>query len=422
MQTQEVRIKQNESDLKNQDPEVFAIIEAEEKRQAETLNLIPSENYVSSAVREATGSVLTNKYSEGYPFKRYYQGNQQADEVEALAIERAKTLFGAEHVNVQPHSGAPANQAVFMATLKPGDTFMGLELDSGGHLTHGSPVNFSGTIYNAVPYAVDEKTERIDTEAVRKLAKEHKPKLIISGWTAYPRQFPFEEFQNIAEEVGAIHLADISHIAGLIAGGAHPSPLPFTDIVSSTTHKTLRGPRGAMIMCKEQFAKTIDKAVFPGVQGGPHEHSIAAKAVAFGEAATEEFKAYAKQIVRNAQTLADTLMARGIKLVTDGTDTHLILIDLRPQGIGLGKQAAIALENAGIVTNANTVPFEPSSPFKPSGVRLGTPIMTTRGMKEVEMKQVGTWIADVITDMDNTELQQKIRQEIQELCAEFPVA
>ncbi|MEX0649449.1 MAG: serine hydroxymethyltransferase [Candidatus Andersenbacteria bacterium] len=410
-----------ETSLQQSDPEVFAIIERETEHQQTALNMIPSENAVSAAVREATGSVLTNKYSEGYPYKRYYQGNAQADDVEQLAIDRAKDLFGAEHVNVQPHSGSPANMAVFMALLTPGDTFMGLSLDSGGHLTHGSPVNFSGTLYNAVSYTVNKETGLIDLDEVRKLAKQHKPKMIISGWTAYPRQFDFEGFQQIASEVGAYHLADISHIAGLVAGGVHPSPVPLADVVTTTTHKTLRGPRGAMIMSKEEHAKAINKAVFPGIQGGPHEHSIAAKAVAFREALSDDFKIYAAQIIANAKALADALMERGVKLVSDGTDTHLLLIDLTPKGIGLGKQAAVALETAGIVTNANTVPFDPSTPFKPSGVRLGTPTLTTRGMKEAEMKQVGTWIADVLGAPEDTSLHQTVRVQVQELCEQFPL-
>ena len=405
--------------LAKADPEVAAIISAEKERQQNTLTMIPSENTVSPAVMEATGSILTNKYSEGYPTKRYYQGQQHADEVELLAIERAKELFGAEHVNVQPNSGSPANQAVFMAAMEPGDTFMGLDLSHGGHLTHGSPVNMSGKLYNAVHYTVDEKTELLDLEQIRALAKKHKPKLIISGFTAYPRKFDFAGSQSIADEVGALHLADISHIAGLIAGEAHESPLPAAQFVTTTTHKTLRGPRGAMIMTQEAYAKAIDKAVFPGLQGGPHEHSIAAKAVAFAEALQPEFKEYAKQIVSNAKALADTLMEEGIKLVSNGTDTHLILIDLRPMGVALGKPAAIALEAAGIVTKYNTVPFEPSSPFKPSGVRLGTPTLTTRGMKEAEMKTIGHWIAQVIREPGNTELHKRIRNEVESLCKQF---
>lgn len=407
--------------LKAVDPEVFQIIKKEEKRQQMMLNMIPSENYVSSAVREATGSVLTNKYSEGYPYKRYYQGNENADYIEALAIERVKKLFGAEHANVQPHSGSQANQAAFFAMLKPGDTFMGLELSSGGHLTHGSPVNMSGKLYKAISYPVDEKTERIDLDHVRKLAKKHKPKLIVSGWTAYPRTFDFKGFQQIAEEVKAIHVADISHIAGLVAGRVHKSPVGIADIVTSTTHKTLRGPRGAMILSKEIHAKAIDKAVFPGLQGGPFENVIAAKAVAFQEASTKAFQVYAAQVIENAKVLAETLMDRGLKLVTNGTDTHLILIDLRPQGIGLGKDAAVALEHAGIVTNANTVPYDPSTPFKPSGVRLGTPTLTSRGMKKREMKKIGNWIADVLLDLKNEDMHIALRKEVVAFSKHYPI-
>lgn len=407
--------------LEQSDPAVFTLIKGEEKRQQYTLDLIPSENFVSRAVREACGSVLNNKYSEGYPRKRYYQGFEFIDSMEELAIERAKKLFGAEHANVQPNSGSPANQAIFMAAMNPGDTFMGLDLTHGGHLTHGSPVNMSGKLYNAIHYTVDKKTEQVNLDAVRELAIKHKPKLIISGWTAYPRRFDFAGFQAIADEVGALHLADISHVAGLIAGGVHASPFPATQFVMTTTHKTLRGPRGAIIMCQQQYAKAIDKAVFPGLQGGPHEHSIAAKAVALGEALQDSFKEYAQQIVKNAQALAETLMAEGIKLVSDGTDTHLLLIDLRPIGIGLGRPIAIALERAGIVTNANTVPFEPSSPFKPSGIRIGTPTLTTRGMKEIEMQTVGRWMAQVIREPNNENLQQQIRAQVRQLCEQFPL-
>lgn len=408
------------SALQAVDPQVQELVNEEAARQQETLDLIPSENYVSPAVREAVGSVFMNKYSEGYARKRYYQGNAYADSIEELAINRAKELFGAAHVNVQPNSGSPANQAVFLAALEKGDTFMGLDLTHGGHLTHGSPVNLSGLYFNPVHYPVDKETERINLEEVRELALKHKPKLIISGFTAYPRAFDFAGFQAIADEVGALHLADISHIAGLVAGGVHESPLPAADFVTSTTHKTLRGPRGAIIMCKEEHAKAVDKAVFPGLQGGPHMHSIAGKAVAFGEALQDDFKAYAAQIVANAKALADSLMEQGIKLVTDGTDTHLILIDLRPLGIGLGKGMAVSLENAGIITNCNTVPFEPSSPFKPSGVRIGTPTLTTRGMKEGEMNQLGKWIADIIHDPSNEALQKETRSQVLDLCRQFP--
>jgi len=412
---------QNKGTLRKSDREIFDLISGEELRQQNTLDLIPSENYVSRAVREACGSVLNNKYSEGYPGKRYYQGFEYIDQIEELAISRAKKLFGAQHANVQPNSGSPANQAVFMAAMQPGDTFMGLDLSHGGHLTHGSPVNLSGKFFNPVSYTVDEKTELIDLDKVRALAKKHKPKLIISGWTAYPRQFDFAAFQAIADEVGAYHLADISHIAGLVAGGAHPSPLPRADFVMTTTHKTLRGPRGAIILCQEKHAKAIDRAVFPGLQGGPHEHIIAGKAVALREAMSADFRRYAKQVVRNAKILAQTLMDEGIKLVSNGTDTHLILIDLRPQGTSLGRPVAAALERAGIVTNANTVPFDPASPFKPSGVRIGTPTVTTRGMKEEQMQLLGQWIAQIIRKPDDGGLQDNVAREVRQLCRLFPL-
>ena len=413
-----------------EDPEIYEQINLEQQRQHDVLNMIPSENYVSKAVLEATGSILTNKYSEGYPFKRYYQGQAHIDIIESIAIERAKQLFGAEHVNVQPLSGSPANMAVFFALLNHKVRFMGMRLDMGGHLTHGSPVNFSGKLFTPVSYGVDKQTGILNMDEIRTLAKKEKPKLILSGFTAYPRTVPFKEFHEIAEEINAYSMADIAHIAGLIAGNAHPSPFPFTDIVTTTTHKTLRGPRGAMIMCKKEdrlaidekaknLAKKIDSAVFPGLQGGPHENVIAAKAVAFKEAMSEDFKQYAHQIVKNAKALAQSLMDNNIKLVTDGTDNHLILIDLRPMGIGLGKQAAIALEEAGFCTNCNTVPYDPSTPFKPSGVRLGTPILTTRGMKESEMKFIGESMAKVLKDMNNKELKQKLKAEVKELCDRF---
>jgi len=407
------------------DPEINQEIQNEILRQQNELNLIPSENIVSKAVLEATGSVLTNKYAEGYPKKRYYQGNQHIDSIELLAIERAKKLFNAEHANVQPHSGAPANMAVYFALLELNDKVLGMNLNHGGHLTHGSPVNFSGKYYNFIPYHVDPETERLDMDKIRKLAHQEKPKIILSGYTAYPRTIDFKEFHDIAQEVGAVSMADIAHIAGLIAGGVHPSPLPFTDVVTTTTHKTLRGPRSAIILCKEKFAKQIDKAVFPGLQGGPHQHIIAAKAVAFHEAMQPEFKTYSEQIVKNAKALAETLMENGIKLVSNGTDNHLILIDLiKTKTVNqpaMGKPIAIALEEAGIITNYNTIPFDPSTPFKPSGIRLGTPTLTTRGMKESEMKQVGEWIAKVINNHENQELKQKIKQEVKELCQRFPV-
>ncbi len=426
--------------LSQKDPEVYQSIQQEISRQQSTLNLIPSENYVSEAVLHAAGSVLTNKYSEGYPLKRYYQGNAHIDVVELLAIDRAKQLFGAEHANVQPLSGSPANQAVYHALLKPGDKIMGMRLDMGGHLTHGHSVNFSSRHYAAVQYGVDEKTGLLDMRAIRELARKEKPKIIVSGATAYPRHIDFKAFHEIAEEIGAYSLADISHLAGLIVGGVHPSPFPFTDVVMTTTHKTLRGPRGAMILCKKEdrlarieglsekdakkakdLAGKIDQAVFPGLQGGPHNHITAAKAVAFKEALESDFKEYAQQVVKNAQALATSLMQQGVKLLTDGTDNHLILIDLRLLGIGFGKPIAVALEEAGICTNANTVPYDPSTPFKPSGIRIGTPALTTRGMKEAEMEVIGAWMAQVIKDPENKELKEKIKNSVKELCGRFPV-
>jgi glycine hydroxymethyltransferase len=408
-------------ELEKTDPEISRLLERENLRQQETINLIASENYVGPAVLEASASALTNKYSEGYPQQRYYQGNDIVDAIESIAIERAKKLFGVAHANVQPYSGSPANGAVYMAFLEPGDTFIGFDLSCGGHLTHGHPINFSGKIYNAVNYRVNRDSERIDMDEVRKLALKHKPKMIISGLTAYPREIEFGAFQSIAAEIGAIHFADISHISGLIAGGSHPSPFPFCDVAMTTTHKTLRGPRGAMILCKKDYAKQIDRAVFPGTQGGPHDHVTAAKAVAFKEALSENFKVYAENIVANAKALAGELSNRGIKLVTGGTDNHMVLINLLPFGIGLGKPAAIALENAGIVSNANTVPYDPSTPFKPSGLRIGTPAVTTRGMKENEMVKIGNWMAAIIEDPANRELQNNIKKEIKQLCEDFPI-
>ncbi len=423
-----------------EDVEVYSYVQQELKRLQNELQLIPSENYASPAVLQACGTVFNNKYSEGYPKKRYYQGNQFIDEVEILAIERAKQLFGAEHVNVQPLAGSTANMAVYHALLKPKDKIMGLRLDMGGHLTHGHSVNFSARYFTAVQFPVDKETERLDMDFIRKMALQEKPQIIVSGATAYPRVFDFKAFHEIAKEVGAYSLADISHIAGLVAGGAHPSPFPFTDVVMTTTHKSLRGPRSAIIMCKKDdrlakvdgldekeakrekdLAGKIDRSVFPGLQGGPQENIIAAKAVAFKEALQPEFKDYAHQVVRNAKALADSLMSNGLKLVTNGTDNHLILIDLRSLGIGLGKQAAVALEEAGICTNCNTVPYDPSTPFKPSGVRIGTPALTTRGMKESEMKQVGEWMAKVIKDTGNTALKLRIRSEVKEMCERFPI-
>ncbi len=422
------------------DFQVKEMIKKELQRQQTTLNMIPSENFVSSAVLEATGSVLTNKYAEGYPQKRYYQGNEFVDSVEMLAIERAKKLFNAEHVNVQPYSGSPANLAIYHALLKPGEKILGMRLDMGGHLTHGHAVSATSRYFQAIQYGVDKETELLDLDIIRKQALIERPKILVSGATAYPRKIDFKAFHEIAEEVGAYSFADVSHIAGLIAGNAHPSPFPFTDVVMTTTHKTLRGPRGAMIFSKKEdrlanvegldekkakrkknLAAKIDRAVFPGLQGGPHENVIAAKAIAFQEASQPEFQNYAHQIIKNAKVLANTLMENEIKLVTNGTDNHLILIDLRNFGIGLGKPAAISLEEAGICTNCNTVPFDPSTPFKPSGVRIGTPSLTTQGMKESEMQLVGEWISKVIKNMDNKEMKEKIRNDVNLLCRDFPI-
>ena len=424
------------NNLKKTDPEIYQTILNEANRIENGIELIASENCVSKAVLQAMGSVFTNKYSEGYPGKRYYGGQEYVDVVENLAIERAKKLFGAEHVNVQPYSGSPANQAVFFALLDIGDKFMGFDLSCGGHLTHGSPVNFSGRYYKTVPYLVDRETDRLDMDAIRKLAVENKPKMIISSLTAYSRKLVFKVFQEICEEVDAYHIADISHIAGLIAGGAHESPFPFTDVVTTTTHKSLRGPRGAMIMCnkadrlhdlyhadtKKNMAKLIDSAVFPGLQGGPHDHITAAKAVAFGEALKPEFKDYAKQIVKNAAALADELMAQGVKLVTDGTDNHLMLVDLRPKGLtGKGKAMQNAMDKADITLNKNMVPYDDGSANRPSGLRIGTPAVTTRGMKESEMQVIGEAIARVIDNYKDETVLMKVKADVKELANSFPL-
>lgn len=422
--------------IKKIDPEIHELILQEHNRIENGVELIPSENFVSRAVMQAMGSVFTNKYSEGYPKRRYYGGQEFVDAIEQIAIDRAKQLFGAEHVNVQPYSGSPANQAVFFALLNLGDKFMGLDMSCGGHLTHGSPVNFSGIQYKAIPYYVDRDTELIDMDMIRKIAIKERPKMIISSLTAYPRKLNFEEFQEICEEVDAYHLSDISHIAGLIVGEIHDSPLPFTDVVTTTSHKTLRGPRGAIIMCKEEdrlhdkyhshtdknLARLIDSAVFPGLQGGPHDHTTAAKAVAFEEAMKPEFKDYTHQIVKNAKAMADELMAQGVKLVTNGTDNHLMLIDLRPKGLeGKGKQLQNAMDKANITLNKNSVPFQKASPFNPSGLRLGTPAVTTRGMKEDEMKFIAQCIAKVIDNYKDNLLLEKIRKEIMEMVRDFPI-
>ncbi|MFH1200647.1 MAG: serine hydroxymethyltransferase [Candidatus Micrarchaeota archaeon] len=406
--------------LEKQDSEIAALIAAETRRQNDGLELIPSENYASKAVLEALGNAFANKYSEGYPHKRYYGGQQCVDEMEDLCIARARALFDAEHVNVQPLSGSPANHAVFFALLQYKERFMGMDLAQGGHLTHGSPVNYSGIQYSPIAFGVDRETEMLDYDAIRKQAVAEKPKLIVSGFTAYPRKIDFRAFREICDEVGALCMADISHIAGLCIGGEHENPVPYFDVVTTTTHKTLRGPRGAIIMCREQYAKAIDKAVFPGLQGGPHDHVQAAKAVAFKEASQPSFKAYAMQIVKNSKALADELLAQGFRLVSGGTDNHLLLVDLRNKDV-TGKEAEAALDECGLTVNKNTIPFDPRKPFDPSGIRLGTPAATTRGMKEGEMHEIGKFIARTIAAKDDAALKQKIRAEVKELCGGFPV-
>jgi len=402
------------------DAEVHAAILGQVEQENSTINLIASENTVTRAVREASGSVLTNKYAEGYPGKRWYSGCIPVDTVETLAIERAKKLFGAEHANVQPHCGSSANMAVYFSVLNPGDTILSMSLDQGGHLTHGSPVNFSGRLFHIVPYCVSPETEALDYDAIEKLALENKPKLIVAGASAYPRILDFPRFRAIADKCGAMLMVDMAHIAGLVAGGVHPSPVPYAEFVTTTTHKTLRGPRGGLILCREAFAKAVDKTVFPGLQGGPLENIVAAKAVCFGEALQPAFKAYAQQIVANCKTLADTLTARGFHLVSGGTDNHLMLVNVARSGL-TGKDAAAALDAAGIICNKNTIPFDKNSPFVTSGIRIGTASVTTRGMKEPEMKRIGTWIADILCDLANTGLQASVRAEVAKLTASFKV-
>ncbi len=406
--------------LQKIDPEIYAIIQKEIKRQQNVLELIPSENFTSLAVLEALGSVLTNKYSEGYSHKRYYGGNEFIDEAEDLAIKRAKELFNAEHVNVQPYSGSPANLAVYFAFLNPGDKVMGMNLAHGGHLTHGHPINFSGKVFNFVQYGVDEKTELLDYEKIKEIAEREKPKMIVSGASAYPREIDFKKIHEISESINAISFADISHIAGLIVAGIHQSPFPFTDIVTTTTHKTLRGPRGAMILCKEKFAKDIDRAVFPGMQGGPHNHVNAAKAVALKEASTLEFKDYIHQVVKNAKTLANELKKYEFRLVSGGTDTHLILIDLTNKNIP-GKEAEKLLDSIGITVNKNMIPFDKKSPFDPSGIRLGTPAITTRGMKEEEMKIIANLISETIKNKNDPLKLNEIKKQVLNLTSKFPL-
>jgi glycine hydroxymethyltransferase len=407
------------------DPEVASLVRQEERRQAETVKLIPSENYVSRAVLEASGTVLTNKYSEGYPGKRYYEGQQVIDQVETVAIERAKALFGVDHANVQPYSGSPANLAVYLAFCQPGDTVMGMALPMGGHLTHGWGVSVTGKWFRAVQYGVRKETGRVDLDEVRELAHAERPRLIFCGGTAIPRTIDFPAFAQIAAEVDAVLVADIAHIAGLIAGGAHPSPVGHAEVVSTTTHKTLRGPRGAMLMSTAEHAKALDKAVFPGLQGGPHNHTTAAIAVALAEAARPEFRDYAHQVVANAKALAEELAARGFDLVSGGTDNHLILIDLTSKGVP-GKLAAQVLDRAGLETNYNTVPYDPRRPFDPSGLRIGTPSVTSRGMGTGEMRTVGRWMDEVVTavatggDDAVEETASRVRNEVTELTAAFP--
>jgi len=408
------------STLRSADPEIAEAIAREEHRQFAGLELIASENYVSPMVLEAQGSVLTNKYAEGLPHKRYYGGCEFVDEAELLAIKRAKELFGADAVNVQPHSGAQANMAVFFAALEPGDTYLGMDLAHGGHLTHGSPVNFSGRLYDVVPYGVHPETHRLEFDQIRALAKKHRPKLIICGASAYPRAISFESFRAIADEVGARLMADIAHPAGLIAAKLHPDPVPYCDYVTTTTHKTLRGPRGGMVMCRKKFAKKLNSRVFPGMQGGPLMHTIAAKAVAFREALQPSFVTYAQQVIDNAQTLAECLIEGGLDLVSGGTDTHLLLIDLTRKQL-TGKLAEEALGAAGITTNKNTVPNETRSPFVTSGVRIGTPAITTRGMKQAEMRQIAKWILEVIEQPESEHVRARVRAQVLDLCAHHPV-
>jgi glycine hydroxymethyltransferase len=401
------------------DPELAGLLEREDERQAMSLCLIPSENYCSPSVLEANGTVLVNKYSEGYPGRRYYEGNEVIDEVESLAISRVKKLFGAEHANVQPYSGSPANLAVYLAFLDPGDTVMGLSLPAGGHLTHGWQVSATGIWFNAVHYGVDRDSGQVDMDAVRDLAIANRPKILFCGGTAVPRTIDFAGFAGIAHEVGALMVADVSHIAGLIAGGAHPSPIPHADIVMTTTHKTLRGPRGAILMCREEHARAIDRAVFPGLQGGPHQHQTAAIAATLGEAMTPEFRDYAHAVVANAKALAAALAERDFSLVSGGTDNHLILLDMTSKGLS-GKEAATALSRAGIVSNANSIPFDPRKPFDPSGVRIGTPAATTRGLDESHMIQVADWMDDITAAVDDDSLAEKVRAEVHDLMQQYP--
>ncbi|MDP2708884.1 MAG: serine hydroxymethyltransferase [bacterium] len=410
----------NYKNLSEQDEEIMAAVKREMRRQTEEMELIASENYVSKAVLEAMATVLTNKYSEGTPGHRYYGGNLYIDEVETIAVERAKKLFNADHVNVQPLSGSPANAAVYMAFLKPGDKVLGLKLDHGGHLSHGHPVNFSGMLYNFSQYEVDAETGKIDMEKVREMALKERPKMIVAGYSAYAREIEWQKFKDIADEVGAFTFADIAHTAGLIAAGEMDNPVPIFDVVSTTTHKTLRGPRGAMIMCKEEFAKQVDRAVFPGMQGGPHDHINAAKAVAFGEALRPEFKDYAKQVIVNAKLMAEEFIRLGFKVVSGGTDNHLMVVDMTSKGIA-GKDAEIILDKCGISVSRSTIPNDPNPPMNPSGLRFGTAAVTTRGLKQEEIKKVVQWINAAIEQKEEPEMLDNIKAQVKEMCLQFPI-
>ena len=402
------------------DPEIYNAIENEKRRQSFGLEMIASENFTSRAVLEATGSVFTNKYAEGYPGRRYYGGCEFADVVESLAIERAKKLFGAEHVNVQPHSGSQANMSVYLTVLKPGDTVMGMNLSHGGHLTHGHPLNFSGKYYNFVPYGVRKDTETIDYEELERLARQSKPRLIIVGASAYPRAIDFERIAKTARETGSLMMVDMAHIAGLVATGEHASPVPHAEFVTSTTHKTLRGPRSGVVLCRAEFAKDLNRSVFPEMQGGPLVHVIAAKAVCFKAAATEDFRVYISQVVKNAKALAARIASGGFRIVSGGTDTHLMLVDVFSKGIN-GKQAEEALDKAGITVNKNTIPFDQNPPLTPSGIRIGTPALTTRGMKEAEMEAIGGWITEVLERVDDENVQKRVKKDVEKLCEKFPL-
>lgn len=406
--------------LSEVDPEIHSAIENEKRRQSFGLELIASENFTSKAVLEATGSVFTNKYAEGYPGKRYYGGCEFVDVVESLAIERAKKLFGAEHANVQPHSGSQANMSVYLTVLKPGDTVMGMPLSHGGHLTHGHSLSFSGKYYHFVPYGLNKETETIDYAELDRIAREHKPKLIVVGASAYPRAIDFERIAKTAREVGAMTMVDMAHIAGLIAAGEHASPVAHAEFVTSTTHKTLRGPRSGLVLCRETFAKDLNRSVFPEMQGGPLVHVIAAKAVCFKAAGSDEFRQYTRQVVKNAKALAARIASRGYRIVSGGTDTHLMLVDVFSKGIN-GKQAEQALDKAGITVNKNTIPFDQNPPLTPSGIRIGTPALTTRGMKEAEMDAIGDWITEVLEKVEDESVQKRVKKEVERLCEKFPL-